>query len=604
MDYNSIKEQIDATRRNIAETKRKLSKNQEEQTAVKNSLTNTENSYQDKLRNAKKEAFEQYVNQQTKEIDDKILELSEKINEENSIYEEKHNHLENSDITEFYTDESEILADVKTSMEILQKHLEKFLSKRFKTELEEQLDSGSIEMQSENLTSLVNYFNKESKYIAKLNNESTIDSIIVSVNEFCVDNPFTISDDKKKADLQLGGLVFVAAALIVLVAKVMFPFYFIFLAVFASYNVIKNYKIFSALIAQKAVKDNVNKIDKRLREEAEERLDKEKKSLEETHLETIADLESKLVKEKDNLNTAKIKAETSFVFDDAESRRAYDTAISINTKKIDSLVAEEQEAKKQLEQYYADLRKLEEDMNKVAGDIQASYLNFEKVGSDIIFNPEFIFDVKNGKPVFFEHPQKGCLFIYEDISDVIDFIRLITVQLRIKLNPFSLNISVIDTQFMGVSYIGMQPVNDTKDDSLTKLFQIISTSENIKKYFEECSEELQRKLIAIRRQFSNIADYNKFMVESDSLTEGYEFIFFQDPDNNDIQNDVLLKILNNGDSLGMFMHLFIQKDAFYEYGEPARKLVSSVGKIFVLSNGDYYERAKDFVLENLIKAED
>lgn len=604
MDYNSIKQQIDSTRRQIAETKRKLSKNREEQTAVKNSLTNTENSYQDKLRVAKKEAFDKYISQQTKAIDDRILELSEKINEENGIYEERSNKLENADISEFYTDESEILADVKTSVEILQKHLEKFLSKRFKTELETQLDSGSIEMQSDNLTSLVNYFNKESKYISKLNNENAIDSIIVKINEFCVDNPFTISDDKKKADLQLGGLVFVAGALIILVAKVMFPFYFIFLAFFASYNVIKNYKIFSALIAQKAVKDNVNKIDTRLREEAEKRLEEEKKSLEEKHLETLADLESKLVKEKDNLNSAKVKAETSFIFDDSESRKAYDTAININTKKIDSLIAEEQEAKQQLEAHYAELRKLEEDMNRVAGDIQASYLNFEKVGTDIIFDPEFIYDVKNGKPVFFIHPQKGCLFIYDDLNDVIDFIRLLAVQLRIKLNPFSLNISVLDTQFMGVSYIGMQPVNDTKDDSLGKLFQIISSVEDIKVYFEECAEELQRKLRAIRRQFSNIEDYNKFMVASDSLTEGYEFIFFQDPDISYIQNETLLKILNNGDSLGIFMHLFIQKDVFYEYGEPARKLVNSIGKIFVLSEGDYYERARDFVLENLIKAEE
>ena len=600
MDYNAVKQSIENVRKNITFAKRALSKNKEEQIAVRNSLTNTENNYQNKLRESKKEAFDLFITKRTKEVDDKILQLSEAISDENITYEQKKSSLENANIKDFYTDESEILADVKASVEVLQRHLEKALSKRFKKELETQLDSGSIDMQSDNLNTLVNYFNKQSVYVSKLNK---IDAIIEKVNCFCTENPFTISEDKQTAQLQVGGIIIAVSILIIIMARVLFPFYFVLLALFGTYNIIKNYKIYSALIAHKAVKDNVNKIDENFRKEAEERLQQEKINLDNKHLESLADLENQLAKAKELLNSIKAKAEMEFKFDDSDARQAYDTAININTKKIDSLIAEEKELQEKLEGYYMELNKLNEDMDKVAGDIQAQYLDFSKVGTDVIFKPDFIFDVKNGKPIFFMHPQTSCLFIYEDNDDVIDFIRLISVQLRIKINPFNLNISVIDLQFMGLSFLSMQPTSDKKDDSLQKLFQIISSKDTLNKFFEEYEDELNRKLRSIRRQFPNIADYNKFMLESDSLTEGYDFIFYQDPVANYLQNDIVQKIINNGSTLGIFLHLFIQKDTFYELGETAKEVTSKIGKVYLLSDGNYHERAKDFVLENLIKSE-
>lgn len=604
MDYNSIKRNIETVRRNITMAKRTLSKNREEQAAVKASLANTENNYQDRLRASKKEALNSFIIKQTKQYEDEVLTLTEQISEENTSYSIELDRLENANISDFYTDESEISADIKTSVEILQKHIENSLSRRFKNELEKQLDSGSIDMSSENLENLVTYFNRESKYIAKLNKENDIDKVINTVNGLCIDNPLSVSEDKNTASLQIGGTLLIIGIVAICAAKILFPFYIVFLILFASYNVIKSYKIYSALIAQKAVKDNIDKIDEKLRKEAEARLEDRKKQLNEKHLETIADLENRLISAKDKLNTNKIKAESEFVFDDSDTRKTYDTAININNKKIDSLIADEKATNEQLEKYYLELKQLEDELNKVAGSIQASYLDFGKVGTDVIFNPDFIFDIQNGKPIFFKHPQKSCLFLYDDIVDVVELIKLLSVQLRIKLNPFNLNITVVDTQFMGSSFLSMQPVSDKKDDSLKKLFQIVTSNEDVNLYLESCDEELQRKMRSIRFQFDNIANYNKFMLESDSLTEGYEFIFFEDPSQNHLQNETLMKIINNGETLGIFLHLFIQKDEFFGLGENARKITNNVGKIYVLSEGHYHERAKDFVLENMIKNED
>lgn len=603
MGYNEVKRDIEAVRKEIAQAKRRLHKNKEEQQAVRNSLLATENSYQDKLRNQKRETFERFIQEKTQDTEEKIVELSNELENEKAAYEEQKQQLDNANLSDFYTNEDEILADIKTAIDVLQRHVEKSLSPRFRSELETHLDGGNIDISPEKLESLVTYFNKQSTYISKLNKENKVDSVITAVNGFCIEAPFNISEEKKTQNLQFGGLLLAAAVIFIFAAKVLFPFYFIFLAFLAFYNVVKNYKIFSAIIAQKAVKDNVDKIDEQLRKQAEEHLKDKKIQLEKDFLNKQANMESELIHLKEQLNTQRVQAEAEFQFDDDDYRKSYDTAISINTKKLDSLTAEEIDTNTKLTENYNKLKQLEDELDKMAGDIQASFLDFNKVGTDVIFNPNFIFDIQNGKPVFFVHPQKSALFIYNDIVDVIDFIRLICVQLRIKLNPFNLNISVVDLVYMGQNFLGMQPDSDSKDDSLKKLFQIVSSKEGLKDMLLDLDEELNRKMRSIRSQFSDIAAYNSFMLQSDSLTEGYEFVFYQDPDQNDVADNTLLKIINNGESLGIFMHLFIQKDKFYDFGANGRQLVDSIGRVFLLSDGKYYERAKDFVLENLIKPE-
>ena len=56
--------------------------------------------------------------------------------------------------------------------------------------------------------------------------------------------------------------------------------------------------------------------------------------------------------------------------------------------------------------------------------------------------------------------------------------------------------------------------------------------------------------------------------------------------------------------LGIFVHLFIKKDVFYEMGDLAEELVESSEGIYLLQDGSLLKRAKEFVSENLIKHKD
>ena len=109
--------------------------------------------------------------------------------------------------------------------------------------------------------------------------------------------------------------------------------------------------------------------------------------------------------------------------------------------------------------------------------------------------------------------------------------------------------------------------------------------------------------MTIRKSYENIDEYNKVMVETDSLTETYDFIFAINPSNTLLNDDNCKKVFANGGNLGIYTHLFIKSADFYNMRDIAKSLIENAGGIFILKDGSMQRRAKEFALENLIKPE-
>ena len=60
----------------------------------------------------------------------------------------------------------------------------------------------------------------------------------------------------------------------------------------------------------------------------------------------------------------------------------------------------------------------------------------------------------------------------------------------------------------------------------------------------------------------------------------------------------------NGGKLGIFPHLFLTKDSFVNMKDDAANLLDVIGKVYYLENGNYLERAKDFVNDTLLNTEE
>lgn len=600
--YNEIKKSIDQVRKDIVGIKRNLSRNEEDQREIRRAVDKAESTFQLNLRQEKDIAQQEFVQQSVAEISNEIQSVQQQIAQTQQEYDSEIEHIKNLDIASQYSDEQAITAEVRASLAVLQEQLTKTISPRFQNELEGQFETQEIAMSSEEIEEVIKYFNKQSRMIEHMGSSSWIDKLIDKILQV-VRIP-SLEKSEQAAKVSFGILSVLFVVLVIVAGKFLFPFYVLFLGVLLFYNVNKHYKIFSALIAQKTVKDNLKLIDESLRNKA---LEQQQALLQETQERYDAQLlhaQEELDSLKHKKDSATMSAMQSFTFDDADLQSRYNNAIKINNKRLEQLTSEKDSLQHDLSSAQNELQDLECQLHAIAGNVQSEYLDLQKIGTSPIFNPQFIIDIKKSKPTYFTHLQAGMLFLYNDSKDVSNFIRLLLLQLRIKLSPHNMNCTIIDTQDLGIDYLPFKPNNPDNDEAINSLFRIIGDKEKIKETIDDLVSSINTRVAAIRQDYDNIAAYNQAMVESDSLTESYEFVFYQNPEARVLSDLNMQQLYRLGGPLGIFVHLFIKKDVFYEMGDLAEELAESSEGIYLLQDGSLLKRAKEFVSENLIKHKD
>lgn len=600
--YNEIKKSIDRVRKDIVGIKRNLSRNEEDQREIRRAVDKAESTFQLNLRQEKDTAQQEFVQQSVADVNNEIQSLQHQISQTQQEYDNEIDRIKCMDIASQYSDEQAITAEVRASLAVLQEQLTKTISPRFQNELEGQFETQEIAMSSEEIEEVIKYFNKQSRMIEHMGSGSWVDKLIDKILQL-VRIP-SLEKNEKTAKVSFGILSILLVVLVAVAGKFLFPFYVLFLGVLLFYNVNKHYRIFSALIAQKTVKDNLKLIDESLRNKA---LEQQQALLQETQEQYDAQLlqaQEELDSLKRRKDSATMSAMQSFTFDDTDLQSRYSNAIKINNKRLEQLKDEKDSLQHSLNEAQNELQELEHQLHAIAGNVQSEYLDLQKIGTSPIFNPQFIVDIKKSKPTYFTHLQAGMLFLYNDSKDVSNFIRLILLQLRIKLSPHNMNCTIIDTQDLGIDYLPFKPNNPDNDEAINSLFRIIGDKEKIKETIDDLVASINTRVAAIRQDYDNIAAYNQAMVESDSLTESYEFVFYQNPENRVLSDLNMQQLYRLGGPLGIFVHLFIKKDVFYEMGDLAEELVESSEGIYLLQDGSLLKRAKEFVSENLIKHKD
>lgn len=600
--YNEIKKSIDRVRKDIVGIKRNLSRNEEDQREIRRAVDKAESTFQLNLRQEKDTAQQEFVQQSVADVNNEIQSLQHQILQTQQEYDNEIDRIKCMDIASQYSDEQAITAEVRASLAVLQEQLTKTISPRFQNELEAQFETQEIAMSSEEIEEVIKYFNKQSRMIEHMGSGSWVDKLIDKILQL-VRIP-SLEKNEKTAKVSFGILSILLVVLVAVAGKFLFPFYVLFLGVLLFYNVNKHYRIFSALIAQKTVKDNLKLIDESLRNKA---LEQQQALLQETQEQYDAQLlqaQEELDSLKQRKDSATMSAMQSFTFDDTDLQSRYSNAIKINNKRLEQLKDEKDSLQHSLNEAQNELQELEHQLHAIAGNVQSEYLDLQKIGTSPIFNPQFIVDIKKSKPTYFTHLQAGMLFLYNDSKDVSNFIRLILLQLRIKLSPHNMNCTIIDTQDLGIDYLPFKPNNPDNDEAINSLFRIIGDKEKIKETIDDLVASINTRVAAIRQDYDNIAAYNQAMVESDSLTESYEFVFYQNPENRVLSDLNMQQLYRLGGPLGIFVHLFIKKDVFYEMGDLAEELVESSEGIYLLQDGSLLKRAKEFVSENLIKHKD
>lgn len=609
LSYDDLKIKLTNLQRDLAKCRENIENYERQSKHLEHEELNIKQSFERTLSEESNKELNQYVNNLSAPVANKVTELEDELLELEDRFKEEMSKFSKEDLTDYYYSESEMLEDVHKALAMLNERLTNLIGERFQKELNQQLDSVSFKIQEDDLEEICDYFEKLTEYFDNIqNNNSKVTSI-----ENIVKKLNTIGNALETGNKQLTLVVMLVLCFIFYFAfKFVFPIYVIALAMFTIYNVKLSSKIYTTSLLRKVIEDNISAIEQMYRDKALAQLNQEKRELEESYKETKNELENELSDTKNKLESILMSAKERFTYDDDKLRENQNNLLIVNKNKKSELERLKLQEKQKYDSLLKELEVTKQQFDQAADNLKNKYINFDKVGDSYVMDKDFLLDIDavTKKPKFFEFNFGSNLFIYSDITDVINFIKLFVVQVRARLKPSCINMTIFDDKFMGRDYLCFK---ETEDDKYDNIMRLLINKEELKNYVGELSELSITRTTNIKREFNNIIEYNNFMLSQNSLPEYYTFFFVQDIVLNTLLETTFRQILLNGSDLGIYPFVFLSMENFSQGGNDAKELIKYFDNIYTFdqdathqyegSNTILKRKAKDFVLERILGEE-
>lgn len=609
LSYDDLKIKLTNLQRDLAKCSENIENYERQSKHLEHEELNIKQSFERTLSEESNKELNQYVNNLSAPVANKVTELEDELLELEDRFKEEMSKFSKEDLTDYYYSESEMLEDVHKALAMLNERLTNLIGERFQKELNQQLDSVSFKIQADDLEEICDYFEKLTEYFDNIqNNNSKVTSI-----ENIVKKLNTIGNALETGNKQLTLVVMLVLCFIFYFAfKFVFPIYVIALAMFTIYNVKLSSKIYTTSLLRKVIEDNISAIEQMYRDKALAQLNQEKRELEESYKETKNELENELSDTKNKLESILMSAKERFTYDDDKLRENQNNLLIVNKNKKSELERLKLQEKQKYDSLLKELEVTKQQFDQAADNLKNKYINFDKVGDSYVMDKDFLLDIDavTKKPKFFEFNFGSNLFIYSDITDVINFIKLFVVQVRARLKPSCINMTIFDDKFMGRDYLCFK---ETEDDKYDNIMRLLINKEELKNYVGELSELSITRTTNIKREFNNIIEYNNFMLSQNSLPESYTFFFVQDIVLNTLLETTFRQILLNGSDLGIYPFVFLSMENFSQGGNDAKELIKYFDNIYTFdqdathqyegSNTILKRKAKDFVLERILGEE-
>lgn len=609
LSYDDLKIKLTNLQRDLAKCRENIENYERQSKHLEHEELNIKQSFERTLSEESNKELNQYVNNLSAPVANKVTELEDELLELEDRFKEEMSKFSKEDLTDYYYNESEMLEDVHKALAMLNERLTNLIGERFQKELNQQLDSVSFKIQADDLEEICDYFEKLTEYFDNIqNNNSKVTSI-----ENIVKKLNTIGNALETGNKQLTLVVMLVLCFIFYFAfKFVFPIYVIALAMFTIYNVKLSSKIYTTSLLRKVIEDNISAIEQMYRDKALAQLNQEKRELEESYKETKNELENELSDTKNKLESILMSAKERFTYDDDKLRENQNNLLIVNKNKKSELERLKLQEKQKYDSLLKELEVTKQQFDQAADNLKNKYINFDKVGDSYVMDKDFLLDIDavTKKPKFFEFNFGSNLFIYSDITDVINFIKLFVVQVRARLKPSCINMTIFDDKFMGRDYLCFK---ETEDDKYDNIMRLLINKEELKNYVGELSELSITRTTNIKREFNNIIEYNNFMLSQNSLPESYTFFFVQDIVLNTLLETTFRQILLNGSDLGIYPFVFLSMENFSQGGNDAKELIKYFDNIYTFdqdathqyegSNTILKRKAKDFVLERILGEE-
>lgn len=599
-EYNKLRKNYDLIRKEVASKNKDLQKLDAELLEIKNARKKMIKNYQASYVEEQASAAAAYKIKILDPIEKSIAAAEDQLLTYKNDYEKDLSEITEENFLARCSTQQSILDDVKNASSLLQQRFETALGKDFYSKLVNHLSINRIKLQQSDLDRVITYFNRCEKSLLKMSDKpDRIGTVISSADSVLKDlNGSVLSIDKKL----IGVIAIAILFLFSLAYKYVFPFYVFLLSFVFMYNVYRSYLIYKIMIVHKAVEDNIQDIQNLLHAQVRDDVEVKRNETKMYYEQRIAEAEATVKRYKKQLTDSSVVAENSFKFDDSSIRAVYDSSVKRQEAKEQGLLQMKKQLKNESAALTKQLDEIKGRLDTMIDDMKNAYINFDQVGTSVLFQPEMLFDIdlRKSKPIFFTHPEKSCLILYDDRMDAVNFTRLLCVQIRASMSPKCYAMTYYDDKTLGRDCLSFVPESKVKGDAVLQLFQLKTTANDLKETVLNYTMEMRKRQKDLREDRS-IKKYNRHMMELKSITLQYLFGFWLDVPSSIISLPEMTLLLRTAGDYGIFLHLFMHVSDLYDTGKKAKDFVESVDRVYLLQNGECLERAKDFVIDNMLK---
>jgi len=483
-------------------------------------------------------------------------------------------------------DKAGLSSEAETGLQEVRAMVSEHVGVRFEKAFFDYVTPRKISFEQVNLKNFVLEFQETSQKIRRFNAPKV--DVLSKFSEFIDRTSRQTLEEKPKGALIFAGVLLIALAFL---SWIVLPIYAVLLSGIVGVNVYKGAFYSKAIRKYKELSENISELEKSIKQAAAREYKRQVDLLSKDFDEKLSSAQKEVSQAESLLSSARNDAASSFVFNQDEIVASHKMTIASADQRVTDLERQLESTTGKLPVIEQDIRELRMQMQEVANNIKLKYLDFNKISKEVILTNDFLLDVKDDKPVMFELPYTSILFLYDSYNDMINFCKLLIVQLRNRLSPSSLKCEVWDKETMGGPFFIF--AEQTKD-----LIKIHSDESEMAEELKSYKDLLAKRNELIIREFGEITKYNKAMKEMDSLAEYYQFLFTLSPNDNILNNPVFAQMLGNGAALGIYTYVFLPKNKLDKKHVP---LIERVGKIYNLSNGEVDSQSREYTLKPLVK---
>jgi DNA integrity scanning protein DisA with diadenylate cyclase activity len=336
-----------------------------------------------------------------------------------------------------------------------------------------------------------------------------------------------------------------------------FPY---FLVLFISFvvNFVKSGNIYNKYVSFCFMFYNLEYLRERVTEEANKLYLKSRRGMREVTASNIADIDSEVERLSSDLESAKKKAKASFSSEDVVSVFNSELAsldVDIGNKKIvvERVLAELHSADSVLRTAL----KVKEDSRVAINEYYVGIGEDRHSDGGRIFPSEFLIDWEGERPNIWKFPRESICIIYNrnQYSCVVDFLRLITAQLMLRMSSTAIFFNFIDTHRSASEFM----IFASQDDDVFKLH---TRDDDVGRFLDETDRALLQAQFALREYEGNIDKYNEGMLRNDSVPQEYTVNFFVSYKYNILDGEFVTKLLSVSNRSGFYNIFFVDNSEF------------------------------------------